>query len=160
MFRRGKLFGLHGSWNYDFPSFQKMFKSGFSNVIVTFEMLKCSAEVMFLRGNVYQFPNFKCYVEMFIRGNVYQFPIFKCCVEMFIRGNVWGAPLSGPGNGPCNSDGPENAKEIQKKSKIFRIKKYEKYSHLNANLQKKMLKFYQSSLTHALNIAIDLRMWQ
>ena len=36
---------------------------------------------------------------------------------MFIRGNVWGAPLSGPGNGPCNSDGGENAREIQEKSK-------------------------------------------
>ena len=38
---------------------------------------------------------------------------------MFIRGNVWGAPLSGPGNGPCNSDGGENAREIQEKSKRY-----------------------------------------
>ena len=45
--------------------------------------------------------------------------ISKYCAEMFIRGNVWGAPLSGLGNGPCNSDGGENAREIQEKSKRY-----------------------------------------
>ena len=81
MFRRGKLFGLHGSWNYDFPSFQKMFKSGFSNVHVTFEMLKCSEEVMFINFPISNVM-LKCSSEgMFIN---FQFSnvVLKCSSEV------------------------------------------------------------------------------
>ena len=60
----------------------------------------------------------------------------KCCVEIFIRGNVWGAPLSGPGNGPCNSDGGENARKSRKRfhwnqeiaSKLHRLPNYSRKS--------------------------------
>ena len=62
--------------------------------------------------------------------------ISKCCAEMFIRGNVWGAPLSGLGNGPCNSDGGENAREIQEKSKRY---------HWNQEIWMKMSKPHKNN---------------
>ena len=62
--------------------------------------------------------------------------ILKCCAEMFIRGNVWGAPLSGLGNGPCNSDGGENAPEIQEKSKRY---------HSNQEILMKMNEKYKNN---------------
>ena len=76
---------------------------------------------------------------------------------MFIRGNVWGAPLSGPGNGPCNSDGGENARKSRKRfhwnqeiaSKLHRLPNYSRKSipgirrwnqrFININLQKESL---------------------